>query len=168
MNILLLCVIFFISRLMFSKKIDKYVFLKSILVLLGLLVVNGILIVVTFLGTNQLVEYIPVLSTGNIFTYVLLSAILSGLLSYYLLRWATVKFKLSMSVFTLIEYYIQWSLIYITMYQLVFDKFIQGSQLEKMLKDDISDPSIWVALLLPAFMSSWIAIILLKLHKEEI
>lgn len=73
-----------------------------------------------------------------------------------------------MIIFTLIEYYIQWGLIYITLYQVTIDNFIKGSDFKKLIEGGVDNPAYLMLAILPSFISVWVAIIMYKLEKHEI
>ena len=77
--------------------------------------------------------------------------------------------KFSATTLTLIEYYIQWSLIYATIYQIVFDNLLKSLEIVKNVSQlvTISSNIILVAVL-SAFIASWIAVILFKFNQEQI
>ncbi|TGY56061.1 hypothetical protein E5340_03945 [Ligilactobacillus murinus] len=51
-------------------------------------------------------------------------AILNGIALYWLNYFLNVKFKISSQVQMLYEYIIQWGLLYVTVYQVMFDNFL--------------------------------------------
>ncbi|MBF0701918.1 hypothetical protein [Ligilactobacillus murinus] len=51
-------------------------------------------------------------------------AILNGIGLYWLNHFLNVKFKISSQVQMLYEYIIQWGLLYVTVYQVMFDNFL--------------------------------------------
>ncbi|MBX9011968.1 hypothetical protein HCG60_02820 [Ligilactobacillus murinus] len=54
-------------------------------------------------------------------------AILNGIGLYWLNHFLNVKFKISSQVQMLYEYIIQWGLLYVTVYQVMFDNFLSRS-----------------------------------------
>lgn len=107
------------------------------------------------------------------FIIILLIAIIDGVIIYWLNRWLIPKLKISHQVQTLCEYIIQWALIYMTVYQVVFDNLINPNMLEDITGTglaaiDIASPSELVILILPSLISVWIAIILDKVYKNKL
>lgn len=94
---------------------------------------------------------------------------ISGLLLYVGLKVLNHYVQLSTTTLTLIEYYIQWTLIYVTVYQSVFAQIGKIGDLAKYIKvGTLLDPNTLVMTVLPSFISAWIAVILLKKHIHAI
>ncbi len=68
----------------------------------------------------------------------------------------------------IIEYYIQWVLIYVTIYQVIFDQFIVSSEVKNMLQGTIDEPVAIIIVILPSFISIWIAVVLFRIRMEEL
>lgn len=121
-------------------------------------------------GGIMVTGLLPILSNGvaSFFTLILCNAIVVALLLYYLNQVLVKKIKLDNRVLTLAEYIIQWGLIYITIYQVIFDNFISSPNLQAMSQFEISTPTDLMVLILPSLISVWIAVILEKMHRKEI
>ena len=76
---------------------------------------------------------------------------------------ARAAFKFSTTTLTLVEYYIQWSLIYVTVYQAIFSNIKHISTITHFIRvGNFLDPNLLVVVVLPSFISAWIAVILYK------
>ncbi|EPE0869542.1 SA1002 family membrane protein, partial [Enterococcus faecalis] len=64
--------------------------------------------------------------------------------------------------------YIQWVLIYVTIYQVIFDQFIVSSEVKNMLQGTIDEPVAIIIVILPSFISIWIAVVLFRIRMEEL
>jgi hypothetical protein len=85
------------------------------------------------------------------------------------------RLRVSLQVLTVVEYYIQWMLIYVTIYQVAVD---QLSGLRDLLGDaeidrevngylsSILNPAFLVVLLLPVLISVWVTVAMAKLRIE--
>lgn len=107
------------------------------------------------------------------FSVILIIAILNGIGLYWLNHFLNVKFKISSQVQVLCEYIIQWGLIYMTIYQVMFDNFLSILKNENFKASDISklnltDPSELIILVLPSLISVWIALVLSRLKKDTL
>lgn len=116
-----------------------------------------------------------VLNNGieGLFSVILIIAILNGIILYWLNRFLNVKFRISSQVQVLCEYIIQWGLIYVTVYQVMFDNFLSILKNENFKASDISnlnltDPSDLIILVLPSLISVWIALVLSRLKKDTL
>ncbi|WP_281828751.1 MULTISPECIES: SA1002 family membrane protein [Lactobacillus] len=106
---------------------------------------------------------------GNLFLLLALFVILSGILLYWGMRLASRFFKFLATTLTLIEYYIQWCLIYVTVYQAIFSNIKRISTIAQFIKvGNFLDPNLIVVIVLPSFISAWIGIILYKKHSKLI
>lgn len=100
---------------------------------------------------------------GNIFLLLAAFVVLSGIFLYWGMRLAAHVFKFSTTTLTLVEYYIQWSLIYVTVYQAIFSNIKHINTITHFIKvGNFLDPNLLVVVVLPSFISSWIAVILYK------
>lgn len=77
----------------------------------------------------------------------------SGLL--FMLLWRVLrKWKITSRQLTIIEYYVRWILIYLTIYQVVFDKLKQVNDTElRDIAGIMFDPAYIIMLLLPVLRS---------------
>ena len=110
---------------------------------------------------------------SSLFSVILLIAVINGFLIYWVNVLLMSKFKINHSVQILCEYIIQWSLIYITVYQVLFDNlvtFIKSSNISQLsIKAlDIADPADLILLVLPSLISVWISVILYRLKFNEL
>ena len=101
---------------------------------------------------------------------ILLIAVFTGIILYHLLKLVQRRLDWPITAMTLVEYYIQWTLIYITIYQVLFNDFVKSSQkLLRVAKDSmVVNPDLLVIALCPSLISTWIAIVLYKFYRKEI
>lgn len=103
------------------------------------------------------------ISLGNLFLLLAVFVVLSGVLVYWGMRIASKIFKFSTTTLTLVEYYIQWSLIYVTVYQAIFSNIKHITSITHFIRvGNFLDPNLFVVAVLPSFISAWIAVILYK------
>lgn len=142
--------------------------LGTVLVIGGFVVLLAVLLVVGLL--NAWFGFDPGLFTG-IFIMVLVGGVLLFSAFLPLLR----RMRISLQVLTIVEYYIQWMLIYVTIYQVAIDQ-LKG--LGNILGDaefkgeltgylsNVLDPAFLVVLLLPVLISVWVTVAMAKLRIE--
>lgn len=100
---------------------------------------------------------------GNLFLLLAAFVVLSGIFVYWGMRLASKIFKFSTTTLTLVEYYIQWSLIYVTVYQAIFSNIKHITSITNFIRvGNFLDPNLFVVAILPSFISVWIAVILYK------
>ncbi|EKR9282396.1 hypothetical protein P9700_002636, partial [Enterococcus faecalis] len=57
---------------------------------------------------------------------------------------------------------------YVTIYQVIFDQFIVSSEVKNTLKGTINEPVAIIIVILPSFISIWIAVVLFRIRMEEL
>lgn len=110
---------------------------------------------------------------NSLFSIILLIAVINGFILYWINSYILLRFKINSTVQTLCEYIIQWSLIYVTVYQVVFDNLVttlnnfhvQQLSIDKI---DITNPTELILLVLPSLISVWISIIMYKLKCNKL
>lgn len=104
----------------------------------------------------------------SVFLLGIVVIISTSLLLYFLLNLTTKKIILPMTLMKIIEYYIQWLLIYVTIYQVIFDQFIVSSEVKNTLQGNLDEPVVIIIVILPSFISIWIAVVLFRIRMEEL
>lgn len=173
-SFLLLFVIVFMGFLVKFPKEKRFNFLKSFVLVYAEVIMTSIL----FLGFIFLILITPlknamIRTPDSLFVVVLLIAIIDGIIISWFNRWFIPKFNITLQVQTLCEYIIQWSLIYITVYQVIFDNIVKSAKLihnpEATLANlDIMNPADMILLILPSLISVWIGVIVYKAYKDTI
>lgn len=139
-----------------------------LMVLLGLVLL--IVVIGAYLGISVLLHV-----QAGVFLGLVLAMVTSGVLLFVVARPLLQRWGVTHEWLTIIEYYIQWSLIYVTIYQvlvqnlgglgaLLGDREVtaqMGSYLSTVL-----DPDVLIVLLLPVLIAVWIATAMTKLRIE--
>ena len=152
-----------------SLKIIQAFLLVSIETLLGGILFELLVLIFFMTPLAQVLNE----GIGVLFLGILIIAIINGIILYWLNHFLDAKFKISTQVQILCEYMIQWGLIYVAVYQVVFDNFLGALKKEKVTASDISalnltDPADLIIFLLPALISVWIALVLACLKKDTL
>mgnify|MGYP000019540344 CR=1 FL=1 len=96
--------------------------------------------------------------------------VFSGIFVYWGMRLAAHVFKFSTTTLTLIEYYIQWS--FNLCYCLSSNFLVTLKKISSIAHfirvGNFLDPNLAIVLILPSFISAWIAVILYKKHIKAI
>lgn len=157
-----------IVALIFKEKGHLY-FVKALLLFTGMLIFSTINFLIFFSLIFIFIHTDQVLRLGNLFVLIGILVIISGILLYLGLRIFNKVFPLSITTLTLIEYYIQWTLIYITVYQAIFSNVKKITQVAHYIKvGNFLDPNLFVVIILPSFISAWIAVVLFKRYQKAI
>lgn len=151
------------------KSENKFQFLKAAVLFVFQLFFSTINFLLFFVISYLLMHDKDHVDLGNLFLLLAIFVILSGILLYWGMRIAAKFLKFSTTVLTLIEYYIQWGLIYVTVYQAIFSNIKRISSISHFIRvGNFLDPNLIVVIILPSFISAWIAIILYKKHVKAI
>lgn len=173
-SFLLLFVIVFMGFLVKFPKEKRFNFLKSFVIVYAEVIMTSILFVGLLFGIMKTPLRNYMLNTPNsLFVVVLLIAIIDGIIISWFNRWLIPKFNVTLQVQTLCEYIIQWSLIYITVYQVIFDNIVKSAKLLKspeatLANMDILNPADMMMIILPSLISVWIGVIVYKAYKDTI
>ena len=161
---LLLVIMVAVGIIAERRKKERFAFFKAFLVVLSTLFFIIAIILLYFFSTAVLK-----MAMGSLFVLYGLIIILAGIFLFVVLKGVARWQPLSNTVLTLIEYYIQWSLIYATIYQIIFDNLLKTFQIVKNVSalTTISSNVVLVAVL-SSFIASWLGIILYKFTKEKI
>ena len=126
----------------FTSK-NRFYFLKAIILFLVLLIFSTINFLIFFGIAALFINRIHDMKLGN--------------------------HQISEITLTLIEYCIQWSLIYVTVYQSIFNNIAKIHTITKMIKTvRILNPDLLVVIVLPSFISIWISVVLLKKYQHDL
>ena len=157
-----------VTGYIFTSK-NRFYFLKAIILFLVLLVLRTINFLI-FFGTAALfINKVHDMKLGNLFLLLAALVVLSGLFLYEGLKKVNKYHQISEITLTLIEYCIQWSLIYVTVYQSIFNNIAKIHTITKMIKTvHILNPDLLVVIILPSFISIWIAVVLLKKYQHDL
>lgn len=149
------------------KERKHFAFTKAILLFVLLLLFSTINFLLMFGIAFLFMRTDQTLKLGSLFMLLGIMVIISGIMLYWGLKVFRKFFPLSNTVLTIIEYYIQWTLIYITIYQVIFDNIRKIPSISSYIKiGNILDPNLFVVTILPSFISVWIAVVLFKKNIE--
>lgn len=166
-TIILILLLIFSGKLARFPKAKRYDILKAvIIVFLETIIASLFFTVMNVLTTMSFLRPIILNRIDNMFVVILLFAVINAFILYWINKWAFKKFNVHKDILTLCEYIIQWSLIYSTLYQILFDELIKtvknNEPLKKVIFLNITSPTEMLFLILPALISIWIAIISYK------
>ncbi|MDM8182638.1 hypothetical protein QUV97_03045 [Enterococcus cecorum] len=171
-EIILLVLLLFLGRVINSKRLERFIFIKTLAVFVAMLFFSTTVFLILVFGLLLISQYIVTPLGKSPFMTMFMLILVSGVILYFLVSKLANKWHISMTIFTLIEYYIQWGLIYITLYQVAIDNFIKGTDIgtdiEKLIEGGVSSPAYLMLAFLPSLISVWIATIMYKLEKHEI
>ena len=166
---LLLVIMVAVGIIAERRKKERFAFFKALLLLAFLVVLSTLFFIIAIILFYFFSTAVLKMAMGSLFVLYGLIIILAGIFLFVVLKGVARLQPLSNTVLTLIEYYIQWSLIYATIYQLIFDNLLKTLQIVKNVSalTTISSNVVLVAVL-SSFIASWLGIILYKFTKEKI
>ncbi|MBD5430094.1 hypothetical protein [Lactobacillus sp.] len=151
------------------KDKNHFYFIKALILFAGLLIMSTINFLIFFVLAFLFIHTDKSLQLGNLFILLGILVVISGILLYWGLKAFNHFFPLSTTTLTLIEYYIQWTLIYVTVYQAIFSNIKKITKVAHYITvGNFLDPNLFVVIVLPSFISAWIGLILLKKHIHAI
>lgn len=156
------------------EKAKRFNLFKALLLVAGEALIGMILFTLfAFLIAISELSLVLLDSGSSLFVVVLLLAVMNGFILYWINRWFFPTFSISNQVQTLCEYIIQWLLIYVTVYQDLFNNlnsFLKLAELSasEFGKWDLTHPSVLTLLVLPSLISVWVGIILYKTKEDTI
>lgn len=157
-----------ILTLIFKEK-DHFFFVKALVLFAGMLLFSTVNFLIFFFISFLFIRTDHILKLGNLFVLLGILVIISGILLYIGLRLFNKVFPLSVTTLTLIEYYIQWTLIYVTVYQAIFSNVKKITSVAHYIRvGNFLDPNLFVVIILPSFISAWIAVVLFKRYRRAI
>ena len=166
---LLLVIMVAVGIIAERRKKERFAFFKALLLLAFLVVLSTLFFIIAIILLYFFSTAVLKMAMGSLFVLYGLIIILAGIFLFVVLKGVARRQPLSNTVLTLIEYYIQWSLIYATIYQIIFDNLLKTLQIVKNVSalTTISSNVVLVAVL-SSFIASWLGIILYKFTKEKI
>ena len=166
---LLLVIMVAVGIIAERRKKERFAFFKALLLLAFLVVLSTLFFIIAIILLYFFSTAVLKMAMGSLFVLYGLIIILAGIFLFVVLKGVARWQPLSNTVLTLIEYYIQWSLIYATIYQIIFDNLLKTLQIVKNASTltTISSNVVLVAVL-SSFIASWLGIILYKFTKEKI
>lgn len=132
----------------------------------------GMVIVIIMLGLYIGGVALLDLSLG-LFLGVISVALASGIVMFLIVQPIIQRTGISAELLTITEYYIQWFLIYVTVYQVIFEQLnglgrvINERDVTQELNSYLSsvlNPSALIAILLPVLLSIWVAVAIAKIR----
>ena len=166
---LLLVIMVAVGIIAERRKKERFAFFKALLLLAFLVVLSTLFFIIAIILLYFFSTAVLKMAMGSLFVLYGLIIILAGIFLFVVLKGVARWQPLSNTVLTLIEYYIQWSLIYATIYQIIFDNLLKTLQIVKNVSalTTISSNVVLIAVL-SSFIASWLGIILYKFTKEKI
>lgn len=138
--------------------------------------VLGMILVIVILGL-----YIGSIALLNLelglFLGIISVAVAAGILIFLIVWPIVTRTGISVELLTITEYYIQWMLIYVTVYQVVFDQLkgfgkaigeIEVSQELNSYLSTVLNPTALIAILLPVLLAVWVAVAIAKFRLEAL
>ncbi|MCD8915584.1 hypothetical protein K2V61_08520 [Staphylococcus simulans] len=170
-NIIIVLVLFLLTGFLSGRYQDKYLFLKSFLLSVAM-IISGL---ISLLISASIVYFLIVKLIGDkssIFVLGIIIILLAGIMNYFVVRQLIKWNGYNDMMVAILEYYIQWTTIFFTLYQ-----FLTSSKatIKNIAYLEISthtlDLNLMNIIILPVLLVSWIALAMVRLfikdHKWE-
>ncbi|UEX90379.1 SA1002 family membrane protein [Staphylococcus ratti] len=166
-NTCIILILFLIIGYLVGHEEGKLVFLKAI-------AIGGLLIFLSYITIiiASLVVCFPILlifgHTDGFFQIGLIIMLLSGILQYILLKVLSRYVIISDTLITILEYFIQWLLIYFALYQFITNqlKGLLEVDFNQIFSSILSGETINL-FILPALLVSWISISMVRMNRKQ-
>ncbi|MBF0813800.1 MULTISPECIES: SA1002 family membrane protein [Staphylococcus] len=167
LNVLTILILFLLTGFLSGKHRDKLLFLKAFTSAVFMVISALLSITISALITYYL--FAIILDDGSsIFILGLITILLSGLMNYYLVRLIMKINSYNELLIMVIEYYIQWTTIFFTLYQFFTSS---GDTIRELKHLNIStatlDVSLMNIIILPILLVSWISIAMVKVYIKD-
>lgn len=146
------------------------IFIHSLILITLMLLLSLIIFILMFLSVLTIEAMFHSIHDNLLFSQIIFLTVFTGIIMHYFLKTFQNHFHFNMTSITMMEYYIQWTLIYVTIYQAMFDDLFKSS---KQLVANISSrgmlvPEDLILVLFPALIATWVAIAIYKVHQKQI
>ncbi|MGN5881954.1 SA1002 family membrane protein [Staphylococcus simulans] len=166
LNFILIIIMFFLIDYFANLGKRKHVFIKSSMLIIILIVSSSLSLI---LGLLIIIGIDSFINLGNsLFTLGLLSVLASSIIEFFIMHAFFKKWFHDDLVLTIAEYFIQWLLVYLTLYQVVTQSIskialdVDPQQLLHMLNIEALN-----LVTLPILLISWINIIMHKINFRD-
>ncbi|MEM5398269.1 SA1002 family membrane protein [Staphylococcus gallinarum] len=170
-NIIVIIILFLLTGFLSGKNKDKLLFIKAFISAIFMIITSFVSIIISCIITYYLLAHL--MHDGNsIFILGVVTLLLAGIINYHFIKLIIRLSYYNEMLIMILEYYIQWTTIFFTLYQF----FTSSSEtLEKLKHLQIStntlDISFMNIIILPILLVSWISIAMTKIfikdHKED-
>lgn len=166
---LLLVSLFFLVGFIAARKAeDQFLFLKAGVYFIIMEVTSSIALIISVAVAYFSIVHVLGYAV-NIFNFGIIVTLIGGILNFYVIKGLHLFHQANGLLITLVEYYIQWTTIFLTLYQVLTKSGDSVQELVKLgLSDQVVDINILNFLVLPLLLVSWISIAMIKIYLTEL
>lgn len=167
-NTIIILILFLLIGFLVGHEEGRLVFIKAIAIGTLLIFLSYITILI-----GSFVVWLPMVLlfdiTDDIFQIGLITMLLSGIIQYIFLRFMSRKIVISDTLIQILEYFIQWLLIYFTLYQFVANqlKGLADIDVQNLFANLLTVDSINI-FILPSLLVSWISISMVRMSRKQL
>ncbi|EKU48214.1 hypothetical protein K0018_06620 [Staphylococcus massiliensis] len=166
-NILTILILFLLTGFLSGKHKDKLLFLKAFISAIFMVMSAFISITISSLITYYIFAVI-LNDVSSIFVLGLIIILLSGLINFYLVRLIMNMNHYNELLIMVLEYYIQWTTIFFTLYQFFTSSKDTLKELKHLsISTNLLDVSLMNIIILPILLVSWISIAMVKVYIKD-
>lgn len=165
LNIIIIFIVFLTVGYIANLGKNKYIFFQATL-LSFILIMTSFLALILGMAITIIIDGFLSLNNG-LFTFGLIIILISGTVEFFLIKEIFNRYFKNTLILMMVEYYIQWTLIYLTLYQFITQS-LKGIELDIKLGSlfRILDINTLNLTILPVLLISWIAITMIKINED--
>ncbi|HDR7793323.1 TPA: hypothetical protein QCY19_001894 [Bacillus luti] len=162
-GILLICIGYLTYHKLHLHKAKTYI--TSIFFLILLCITSLTLIIATAILLSFFLKFkLGKVEVDSVVYLSFIAILLTSIVLFFVIRLFERFIDLTVDLFEVAEYFIQWTTIYLTLYQLSFGVFINKEKSLKSLFSEFENPDYIVFALLISLLSVWISIVMHKIR----
>ncbi|AYU56070.1 SA1002 family membrane protein [Staphylococcus debuckii] len=166
-NLIIVLILFLLTGFLSGRYQDKYLFAKSFLISVGM-VISGFL---SLIISGFIIYWLLIRLLGDrssIFVLGIIIILLAGIMNYFIVHQLIKWNDYNEMLVAILEYYIQWTTIFFTLYQFLTSSPQNLKSIAKLeISTDTLDLNLLNIIILPVLLISWIALAMVRLYIKD-
>lgn len=167
LDIIVILTLFLLTGFLSGRYRDRFLFIKSfglsmIMIISGLasLILSGYLVYLIFVKLLR--------DDGSIFIFGVITILLAGIFNFFVIRLLIKWNDYDEMLVAILEYYIQWTTIFFTLYQFLTSDQATLKQIGQLqISTQTLDLNLLNIIILPVLLVSWIALAMVRLYIKD-
>lgn len=166
-NLIIVLILFLLTGFLSGRYQDKYLFAKSFLISVGM-VISGFL---SLIISGFIIYWLLIRLLGDrssIFVLGIIIILFAGIMNYFIVHQLVKWNDYNEMLVAILEYYIQWTTIFFTLYQFLTSSPQNLKSIAKLeISTDTLDLNLLNIIILPVLLISWIALAMVRLYIKD-
>lgn len=166
-NLIIVLILFLLTGFLSGRYRDKYLFAKSFLISVAM-VISGFL---SLIISGFIIYWLLIRLLGDrssIFVLGIIIILLAGIMNYFIVHQLVKWNDYNEMLVAILEYYIQWTTIFFTLYQFLTSSPQNLKSIAKLeISTDTLDLNLLNIIILPVLLISWIALAMVRLYIKD-